>query len=410
MLDKVTEKLKEMQVLNSNYLYQSKIEELGRSFNIQTLGFVNITDKTHSLIPNRDIEALRNWQDKGYYGEMSYMNKPYEKLTDIRLLKTGIKSYFFVAIYYSREVRSEPKLGYGKVARYAWGKDYHKVLTKKLELLLAELKKETKIEFSARVFSDAVPLMERAFAKSSGIGFIGKNSLLIEHGKGSFSLLAGVALDVNIELNAEKNIKKRGLLVAREDKNCGSCTKCISNCPTSAIVANYIVDANKCISYLTIEKRGLLTEQELLSIGDWIFGCDICQEVCPYNSKNLKGNLPAEFSEFSGNFGTGDSLSLKEIFSLKNDDIFRERFKGTPLIRTKRSGIIRNSIAVAINTGFVDSKEDLLNLTDDYDPIIRVTALWGISKLAVKYGAITNNQLKLILDSAIKKEDLVYQK
>lgn len=296
-----------------------------------------------SLVPNAisEVKSLKNWQNKGYAGEMSFMNRETSLLTDPNKLLEGYKNIIMFSANYSREESDKFQVGYGKVARYAWGKDYHKVIKKKLEEFISELQKEISFNFNYRTFSDAVPFLERFYATKSGIGFIGKNTLNITPKQGSFSFLAEIICDLEI---TDKN--KIKIL----DNTCKTCTKCLDNCPTDAFEKEYVLDARKCISYLTIEKRGLLNEWERNAIGEWIFGCDICQEVCPFNHKVLKEKKKADLNEFDPSSGNGSLLNLEKIISIRTDSEFIKLFGGTAIMRAKREGLVRNACIVASNT------------------------------------------------------------
>ena len=213
-------------------------------------------------------DRLEQWLHKGYHGSMSYMENHFDLRVDPTKLVPGARSVVSFLYNYMPEEESLSQ-GTHKISRYAYGRDYHKVIKKKLKNLMGELRDELG-DFTARVFTDSAPVMEREWAERAGLGWKGKNTLLINTKKGSYYFLAEMICDLELEYDAPIS------------DHCGTCTKCIDACPTDAIDKNgYILDANKCISYLTIERKDSLPEEFRSQMEGWMFGCDICQEVCP---------------------------------------------------------------------------------------------------------------------------------
>src|SRR5262249_48732838 len=223
---------------------------------------------------------------------------------------------------------------YGRIARYAWGLDYHEVVKARLHNLIAEIKRLEGREVAARAFVDAVPLLERAVAARAGLGFTGKNTNLLQPRQGSWFFLAEILL--NLELPVEEN---------RLKISCGSCHRCLDACPTDAFAAAYQLDSRRCISYLTIENKGAIPPALRAGLGEWLFGCDVCQEVCPFN----RFATDTYWQEFRPEYGAGQKLDVVEILAIKTDEEFRARFKCTPLTRPKRRGLLRNAAVVAAN-------------------------------------------------------------
>lgn len=231
-------------------------------------------------IPETDKSAYKEWIARGLHGEMEYMARTEDlRLNDINSVLPGTKSVIvFAASYYSKNQSAdensheEPN---GKIARYALGRDYHNVFREKLAVIIEWLNNEMPGE-QWRACSDSAPLLERSYARRSGIGFLGKNTMIISWMAGSFTLLAEILTTAEITPDEERF------------GTCGNCTRCIDACPTAALEP-YRLNATRCISYLTIEKKSLLTDEEISATGDWIFGCDICQEVCPYNKNPEEG-------------------------------------------------------------------------------------------------------------------------
>lgn len=275
---------------------------------------------------SEEADNFEKWLTKGYQGSMSYLEKNIDKRLDPRLLVPGSKSVISLSYNYFPPKKLIEENNF-IISKYAYGKDYHKVLKKKLKKLFASIREKIgKIE--GRVFVDSAPIHERAWAKLSGLGWVGKNSLLINKNKGSYFFLAEIICD--LELEYDEPVLNR----------CGSCTRCIDACPTDAITEAQIIDAKKCISYLTIENKENIPEELSGSLTDSIFGCDICQDVCPWN----KRSTPHNEKEF---------LPNKELKKLKRKDwielteeTFNKIFEGSAVKRTKYKGLTRNIKAI----------------------------------------------------------------
>lgn len=319
-----------------------------------------------------DAKRVAFWQEQGFSAEMKYMQRDPRLLSDARHLSQNAKSVLSVAVFYQRTKSPESRIGYGRVARYAWGRDYHTVLKSKLEQFGVLLAKESGCSF--RAVTDAAPILERAWARKSGLGFIGKNTLLITPGPGSFSLLGELILDCEVLDIPTK---------PPAQTHCGGCRRCLDACPTNAIVEEFTIDAAKCISYLTIEKRGHFENSQSAAIGEWVFGCDICQDICPYNTSALKHQHGSSIAELSAAYGVGGLLNLADIMAIKTNKEFEVRFKYTPLLRARRSGLIRNACAVAVNTRCFDLIPQIkLLAANDRSLVIRQAAQQALSVLA----------------------------
>lgn len=266
---------------------------------------------------------LIQWLNKGYQGSMGYLNNHFDKRLDPTLLVEGSKSVVSLMYnYYTDAKQKDPHAP--KISTYAYGEDYHFVIKEKLKEFIHRIQEEIgRVE--GRIFVDSAPVLERAWAKKSGLGWIGKNSLLINKSKGSFFFLAELIID--LELDADGPIKDY----------CGTCTKCIDSCPTDAIVNDKVVDGSKCISYLTIElKEEVIPKEFKGKMENWMFGCDICQDVCPWNRFSRENNEPA--------FHPSDLLlNLTETDWIELDEqLFQVLFKKSPVKRTKFKGLKRN--------------------------------------------------------------------
>ncbi len=259
-----------------------------------------------------EANNLKTWLSNNYHGEMGYMENHFDKRLDPTLLVEGSKTVISLAYNYFPQKLQKKEAP--TIAKYAYGEDYHKVV-KDQGFLLLEYIKTIYPEASGRVFVDSAPVMERQWAERSGIGWIGKNSLLLRKGVGSFFFLAEII--VNIEIEPDR---------ATTD-HCGSCTACIDACPTNAIIADKVIDANKCISYLTIEKRTEILPEEKQNLNQWIFGCDICQDVCPWN----RFSVPHDEERF---IPAGDWIEWnQEAWNSMSEEEFKLNFGKTPITR-----------------------------------------------------------------------------
>ena len=269
-----------------------------------------------------EAKKLEEWLHYGLHGKMNYMEQWFEKRLDPTLLVPGAKSVISLGYNYFTESKQNKESF--NLSKYAYGNDYHKVIKNKLKFLINEIKRLIG-DVSGRVFVDSAPVMERQWAQKSGLGWIGKNALLINREKGSFFFLAELILDLDLIPDvATKNY-------------CGTCTKCIDACPTDAIVNPYVVDGSKCISYLTIELKDHIFPNEFKGkMDNWIFGCDVCQDVCPWNRFSTPHKEPQfEPNEKVMNFSKNEWKELTE-------DVFEELFKNSPIKRTKFDGLKRN--------------------------------------------------------------------
>ncbi|ANI87972.1 tRNA epoxyqueuosine(34) reductase QueG [Arachidicoccus ginsenosidimutans] len=270
-----------------------------------------------------DARRLEAWLNKGMHGTMHYMEKYFELRTDPTKLVPNAKSVITLLKNYYPETSQNTDAP--KVSKYAYGNDYHETIKVQLNVFLDRLKASFG-EFQGRGFVDSAPVLERAWAEKSGLGWLGKNGMLINKGAGSFYFIATLIVDVELEYDAP---------LAKDF--CGTCTRCIDECPTDAILPNKVVDGSKCISYFTIElKDALLPDDMRPKFDNWLFGCDVCQDVCPWNrfSKPTNDEAFKPIAEIL-NFTEKDWSDLTE-------DGFRQIFKHSPLKRSKYKGIMRN--------------------------------------------------------------------
>ncbi len=269
-----------------------------------------------------EAPRLENWLNNNMHGQMSYMQNHFDKRLDPRLLVPGAKSVISLLLnYYPTEKQHDETAP--KISKYAYGEDYHFVIKEKLNQLL-EFIKENIGEVDGRVFVDSAPVMDKAWAKKSGLGWIGKHSNLINKNSGSFFFIAELIIDLELEVDG-----------AIKDY-CGTCTRCIDACPTEAIVAPYMVDGSKCISYFTIELKESIPNDVKGKFDNWMFGCDICQDVCPWN----RFSKPNKEENFQPN---GELLNMtKNEWQELTEETFKRVFKNSAVKRTKFSGLKRN--------------------------------------------------------------------
>lgn len=280
--------------------------------------------QAESLPPNEQLR-IKTWLENGFHGEMSYMERHLEKRWDPRQLVEGCKSMMVVALNYYPFENQLPVAP--KVARFAYGLDYHFIIRGKLNQLLERIRKQG-VQVNGRAFSDSAPIMERYWAWKAGLGWLGKNQNLIMPGSGSYFLLGELLID--LELDYGKPMESR----------CGSCDKCLKACPTQALDGKQL-DARLCLSYLTIEKKGPFSTEESKMVGEnnWIFGCDICQEVCPWN-RFASDHSIAELQP-TDHFLNLDEIKLRKL----NETSFKTYFSGTCLERTGLEVLLRNLAA-----------------------------------------------------------------
>jgi epoxyqueuosine reductase len=311
---------------------------------------------------------LQDWLAQGYAGEMAYMSNHGDARRHPESILPDVRSVVMVGISYKPAAYSlQPTANSGRVSCYAGRLDYHDVIRDKLKQLLAFVQSESP-NTRGRAVIDTAPLLERDFARRAGLGWFGKNTMLIDTKLGSYFFLGALLLDLAVPIDQPF-----------ETAHCGSCTRCLDACPTDAFVAPYQLDARRCISYLTIELRASIAEELRPSMGDWIFGCDVCQDVCPWNRKSP----PGQEVKLRANV---TALRLDLIGLLGLDDAgFRARFRHTPLWRTKRSGLLRNAAIALGNIGNCDALAALERVAQDGDSVVRDAAHWAIAQIRARY-------------------------
>ena len=347
----------------------SAIKEAARNLGFEVVGITGVAPFPDGL------EALNHWREAGMASGMEYMTRKPELKANPGMLVPSAASLISLAVnHYTPAPAFKHQNRYGRIARYAWGRDYHDVIRPRLIELSREISSiatgqaEENAELSSRSFVDAVPLLERAVANRAGLGFFGKNTNLILPRAGSWYFLAEIF--VSLKLPEDRNLSR---------VSCGSCHKCLDVCPTEAFSAPYKLDANKCISYLTIENKGPIPRDLRSGLGEWLFGCDLCQEVCPFNRFSSSNCWP----DLKPEAGPGQKLDLVDLLSIRTDSEYRARFQGTALMRPKRKGMLRNAAVVAANIGCDAALCELTDLAEyDPEPLIRSHSMWAAFQLS----------------------------
>jgi epoxyqueuosine reductase len=308
------------------------------------------------------------WLEAGYAAGMSYLERRAGVRAHPEHLLEDVRSVVVVSFLYGRPAPEEPGPLEGKVARYARGGDYHELLWRRLEALLDWLRTQHP-GLRGRAVADTAPLLERDFAQLAGLGWIGKNTMLIDRRLGSFTVLGALLVDIELRPDAPHGAS-----------HCGTCTRCLDACPTDAFAGPYQLDARRCISFWTIEHRGTIDEPMARALGDWVFGCDVCQDVCPWNRKAPPGRTPE--LEPRPEWTNPDLAAWLASDQLR----FRRSLKGTALERARPSGLLRNAALVLGGRGpaAAAAVPALVDRLDDADPIVRDAAAWALGQIATE--------------------------
>lgn len=331
--------------------------------------------------PAPEAAFYPEWLRRGYHGAMGYLEgRRGEMRSDPRTLLKAARSIVCVGQVYNAAApySTDPSTqGRGWVARYAWGEDYHLALKNKLYELVGAMR-ERAGEFRFKVCVDTSPLLERAHAHQAGLGWIGRNTCLINEGLGSWVFLGAVLVSLELEPDGPAPFR------------CGSCTRCIDACPTDALIPlapgegpSHALDSRRCISYQTIERRGAIPAEEREGLGRHVFGCDICQDVCPWNrpERAAVSRVPEYAPDGAG--PNPAELDLAEAASLTQEE-FEERFAHSPIERTRYQGFLRNVCVAMGNLGDESFRAPLERLAESEDPVVREHAAWALTKLATR--------------------------
>ena len=316
-----------------------------------------------TLGPAETHGAFAEWLDRGYAGDMAYLARGLDKRRDTRRPFENATSAIVVALNYGGTQSSGP------IARYARGDDYHDVMIRKLEMLHDWISAKAGRPVAGKAYVDTGPILERDLARRAGLGWFGKNTNLVNPKLGSFFFIG--ALLVDFELDADEPF---------ETDRCGTCTRCLDACPTDAFVAPRVLDATRCISYLTIEAKGEIPVELRAPVGELIYGCDICQDVCPWNHRFSK-DLTEGALQPRERLASTDARALARELLTMNDEQFRETFRGSPMKRAKRRGLARNAAVVLGNTGDESDTSLLVQALDHDEPLVREHAEWALDRI-----------------------------
>jgi epoxyqueuosine reductase len=308
------------------------------------------------------VQRFREWLEAGYAGEMTYLAARADAYEHPQYVLEGVRSVFMLGKVYRTVEPNETRTGEGRVSRYAWGSDYHDLIRDRLAELAA-LHQRLAPGAAVRGVVDTAPLLEREFAQLAGLGWIGKNTLLVNRRYGSWLFLAALLTSEVLEYDAPFEVD-----------HCGTCRACLDACPTGALVAPHRLDAPRCISYLTIEARSPVPKHLRPRLDDWVFGCDRCQEVCPWN-RHAPATNEAAFHPASGM----NPLELVGLFAL-DDGAFRRRYGRTPLWRAKRRGLLRNAAIALGNRPHEAAIPSLVQGLADPEPLVRGACAWALGR------------------------------
>lgn len=341
--------------------------------------------------------VYEDWLAAGHHAQMGYLAAESARLrrADPSLTLPGVRTVLTVGLPYPNPARAAaPADGRlrGRTAAYSWGQDYHDRIPPRLNQLAVFLETRLGLPLAHRAYTDTGPLLERAWGQQAGLGWFGKNSCLIHPRGGSAFLLGELLLDVELQPD-----------VPWEADRCGSCTRCLDACPTGCILPNRTLDARRCLSYWTIENKGLIPVELRPSLGNWVFGCDICQQVCPWNQHAAPSQVDAAF-DFTPEEAFPDLL---EALSLSPVD-FNRSFRRTPLARTKRRGFLRNAAVALGNLGDPAAVPALIHtLENEPEPLVRAHAAWALGQLhhprvrpALEHAQLTDPDPSVRLEAA----------
>jgi epoxyqueuosine reductase len=354
--------------LNDARALSAAVVEIARGLGFHAVGIA-------PALPARRFRAFEEWLDRGMHGEMAYLADPVQRVAraDVGMLLAGARSVVVVALAYDAGVVPLERLR-GQVARYARNRDYHSIIKTRLRALADRLSELVDRPVAARPCVDTAPVLERELAERAGLGFVGKNTLLIAPGLGSYLLLGELILDVELAPTAAEEPRSR----------CGTCSACLDACPTGAFVGPHLLDARRCISYLTIEHRGPIPRELRPALGTRIFGCDVCQEVCPFNAAAPARTVPDPGLALTTRTAERSAPDLIRTLGLGAAQM-RQLVRGTPLRRAGREGLLRNVCVALGNAGDPAAIPALARaLTGDRSPLVRGHAAWALGRLAAR--------------------------
>lgn len=359
------------------------------------IGFDLVGVSPASSFPENQL--YKEWLNKGFSGEMTYMERNSERRENIKEVLPDAKSVISCAINYNTDYPYSTDLSdkrKGWISRYAWGDDYHDIIKDKLQVLMDYISSQLPQKVTSKIYVDTGPVLERVYAKYAGIGWVGKNTCLINQEAGSWLFIGEIIADIDLDYDNPA------------PDRCGTCTRCIDACPTDALLEPYILDSRLCISYLTIELKNKIPLELRDGIGNNIYGCDICQDVCPWN-KRASISANKEFEPREGLYNP----DLDHLSTLSPEE-FRAIFKGSPIKRTKRRGLLRNIMIAMGNSGEKAFIPHIKECLQDEEPLVRAHAVWALWRIqgeeskefllnhrSVENDVIVNDEIDSILNS-----------
>ena len=345
--------------------------------------------------PSPTLNAYLHWISSGMHGTMRWMARPdrQARRRDLTEILPGVRTLLVVGLDYAQTAGMEALLedpARGRIAAYAWGLDYHELMTSRLEKLAAWLQHESGQQAAQRVYVDTGALLERSHAQQAGLGFFGKNTMLIHPRRGSHFFLGELLTSLEFDEHDRP----------QEGASCGSCTRCLNACPTDAFPRPFVLDARRCISYLTIEHKGWI-ERELRPLtGNWIFGCDICQDVCPFQRFALPTREPALQQSDLARIAP----PLTELLEMDEQEFLR-RWQGTGLQRTGHERLLRNACLAAANGAVMAAIPALTRLLEAASPLLRGHAAWALAQLdAAAARPLLGARLRRERDDEVRRE------
>ena len=318
---------------------------------------------------HRELARFRDWLDRGYAGEMQYLERSAERRADVRAVLPSARSVICLGTVYNtdRPLSIHRETDRPRLARYAWGDDYHDVIGRRMEALLTWMREVVPEPFDARAYVDTGPVQEKVYAQYAGLGWIGKNTCLINGRLGSWVFLSEIICSLPLDVDAPAV------------DQCGTCQRCLQACPTGAIVEPYVLDATRCLSYLTIELKGAIPEDLRTSVGAQAYGCDICQDVCPWNRKAAVSSDPAWLPR-----AVFDGPSLADLWSTPDDEL-RRGLKGSAMTRAGVKRFRRNLATCAGATGDADAVAALITVNEPSceEPLVTEHIDWARARADV---------------------------
>ncbi len=350
----------------ASHLIKARAFELG--FNL-----VGITP----AVPSPHLDAYLRWIEAGMHGKMGYMARPDREARrrDLNVILPGVKSMVLVGMDYRacvpEDLLADPSRG--RIAAYAWNLDYHDIITPRLEQLATWMKAEFSVAMQHKVYVDTGAILERSHAQQAGMGFTGKNTMLIHPRRGSYFFLGEVLTTLEFDEYDKPH----------RETMCGSCTRCLHACPTDAFPQPYVLDARRCISYHTIENKGYIDHTLRSHFGNWVYGCDVCQDVCPWQRFTHTTDDPA-FAPADVDAAAPPLVGLLTL----TDETFKARYRHSPIYRIKRERLVRNACIAAGNWGSPQVVSPLTALLTDDNPLVRAHAVWALGQISGQLHAV----------------------